>query len=103
MLKRMPFFYAFLSPSMDPGLAILEYLDYVVMRLITKPEAAGVTHEERDGRHFFHIRVHPDDAGRVIGRNGRTIVAIRSLALASAEKLGLRITVDLEDPLADPA
>lgn len=103
MLTRMPFFCAFLSHSMDPGLAVLEYLEYVVVRLITKPEAAGVTHEERDGRHFFHIRVHPDDAGRVIGRNGRTIGAIRSLALASAEKHGLRITVDLEGPLAEPA
>ena len=87
---------------MDPGLAILEYLEYVVVRLITRPEAAGVTHKEKDGRHFFHICVHPDDAGRVIGRNGRTIGAIRSLALASAEKHGIRVTVDLEDSLAGP-
>lgn len=84
---------------MGPGLAILEHLDFVVMRLITKPEAAGVTHEERAGRHFFPIGVHPDDAGRVIGRNGRTIGAVRSLAPASAEKHGLRITVDLDAPL----
>lgn len=88
---------------MDPVLAIREYLEYVVVRLITHPQKAGVSHEERDGRHFFRIHLHPDDAGRVIGRNGRTIGAVRSLALASAEKHGLRITVDLEDPLADPA
>lgn len=82
---------------MDPGLAIREYLEYVVARLITHPEAAGVSHEEKDGRHFFRIRLHPEDAGRVIGRNGRTITAIRSLAAASAEKHGLRIIVDLEE------
>lgn len=86
---------------MDPGLAIREYLEYVVVRLITRPESAGVSHDERDGRHFYRIRLHQDDAGRVIGRNGRTIGAIRSLALASAEKHGLRVTVDLEDPLED--
>jgi predicted RNA-binding protein YlqC (UPF0109 family) len=86
---------------MDPGLAIREYLEYVVARLITHPETAGVSHEEKDGRHFFRIRLHPEDAGRVIGRNGRTISAIRSLASASAEKHGLRIVVDLEDPLED--
>lgn len=86
---------------MDPGIAIREYLEYVVVRLITLPQEAGVSHVEKAGRHFFLIRLHPDDAGRVIGRNGRTIAGIRSLAQASAEKHGLRVTVDLEDPLAD--
>ena len=84
---------------MEPSLAIREFLDYVVVNLITRPEDAGVSHEERDGRHFFRIRLHPDDAGRVIGRNGKTIGAIRSLVLASAEKHGLRVNVDIEGPL----
>lgn len=88
---------------MEPDLAIREYLEYVVVRLITRPEEAGVSHEENDGRHCFRIRLHPDDAGRVIGRNGRTIAAIRGLALASAEKYGLRIAVELDDRLHDDA
>lgn len=86
---------------MDPVLAIREYLEYVVVRLIAHPEDAGVSHEEKGGRYFFRIQLHSDDAGRIIGRNGRTIAAIRSLALASAEKHGLRIAVELKDPLTN--
>lgn len=86
---------------MDPVLSIREYLEYVVARLITHHEACGISHEAKDGSHFFSICLHQDDAGRVIGRNGRTINAIRSLALASAEKHGLRVSVDLDDPLAE--
>ncbi len=90
-----------IHPVMEPVLAIREYLEYVVVRLILHPEEAGVSHEENDGRHLFRIRLHPDDAGRVIGRNGRTIAAIRCLALASAEKHGLRIAVELDEPVCD--
>lgn len=84
---------------MEPSLALREFLEYVVFRLITRPEEAGVTHEEKDGRHFFLIRLHSDDAGRVIGRNGRTIGAIRSLVLAAAEKQRLRVQVEIDDPI----
>lgn len=86
---------------MDPVLSIREYLEYVVARLFTHHEACGISHKAKDGRHFFSICLNQDDAGRVIGRNGRTINAIRSLALASAEKHGLRVSVVLDDPLAE--
>ncbi|NLT70857.1 MAG: KH domain-containing protein [Verrucomicrobiaceae bacterium] len=86
---------------MEPVLAIREYLEYVVLRLILHPEEAGVSHEEKEGRHLFRIRLHPDDAGRVIGRNGRTIAAIRCLALASAEKHDLQIAVELDEAARD--
>ena len=39
---------------------------------------------------LYGVRVHPDDVGRVIGREGRVIGALRNLAKASATKIGLR-------------
>jgi predicted RNA-binding protein YlqC (UPF0109 family) len=82
---------------MEPELAIQEFLEYVIVQLITHPEDAGVIHERDGDRHLYRIRLHPDDAGRVIGKNGKTISSIRSLAIASAQKHGIRIDVELEE------
>lgn len=82
---------------MEPELAIQEFLEYVVVQLIQHPEEASVLHDHAEGCHLYTIRLHPDDAGRVIGRGGKTIGAIRSLAIASAQKHGIRVDVELED------
>ena len=82
---------------MEPELAIQEFLEYVVVQLIQHPEEASVLHDSDGERHLYRIRLHPEDAGRVIGRNGKTIGAIRSLAIASAQKHGIRVDVELED------
>lgn len=82
---------------MEPELAIHEFLEYVVVQLIQHPEEAGVIHEKEGERHLYRIRLHPEDAGRVIGKGGKTISAIRSLAIASAQKHGIRVDVELDE------
>ena len=80
---------------MEPTLAIQEFLEYVVCGLIEHPEDSEIVHEESEGKHLYRIHLHPEDSGRVIGRSGRTILAIRSLVLASAEKHGLNADVEV--------
>ncbi len=82
---------------MEAELAIQEFLEYVVVQLIKHPEQASVVHEKDGERHLYRIRLHPEDAGRVIGRNGKTIGAIRSLAIASAQRHGIRVDVELDE------
>lgn len=82
---------------MEAGIAIQEFLEYVVVQLIKHPEGASVLHERNGDRHIYRIRLHPDDAGRVIGRNGKTIGAIRSLAIASAQYHNIRVEVELDE------
>ena len=82
---------------MEPQIAIQEYLEYVVAQLIEHPEDAGVLHEQKGNRHIYKIRLHPDDTGRVIGRGGKTISAIRSLAIAAAQKNQIKVDVELEE------
>ena len=81
---------------MEAPLAIQEYLEYVVVQLIQHPEDAAVLHEQRGNRHVYRIRLHPEDTGRVIGRSGKTIGAIRSLAIAAAQKNHIKVDVELE-------
>ena len=82
---------------MEAPLAIQEFLEYVVAQLIQHPENAGVLHRFEGDRHEFRIRLHPEDIGRVIGKNCSTISAIRSLVTAAAMKNHLRVDVEIED------
>lgn len=82
---------------MEAPLAIQEFLEYVVAQLIDHPEAASVLHDIQGNRHDYRLRLHPDDVGRVIGRGGATISALRNLAMAAAIKNELKISVEIEE------
>lgn len=84
---------------MEASLAIQEFIEYVVIQLIDHPQDAAVLHEaDEDGQcHEFRLRLNEEDVGRVIGRNGSTIAAIRSLAMAAAQKNDLKVAVEIEE------
>ena len=72
-----------------------DFLEYVVKGLVQHPEAVTVTAVPRDGATVYELRLHPQDVGKVIGRQGMTINAIRSLLLAGSAKKGLRCTLEI--------
>ena len=77
------------------------FLEYVVKGLVHHPEDVTITPVEREGTTVYELRMHPDDVGKVIGRQGMTINAIRSLLLAGSAKKGLRCTLEIvEDRVA---
>ena len=69
------------------------FLELVLGRLVTHPEEVDVEETSDERGSLFRIRVNPEDLGRIIGRNGRTIEAIRSL-LNAASRDGQRIFVE---------
>ncbi|MGA3179147.1 MAG: KH domain-containing protein [Verrucomicrobiota bacterium] len=72
-----------------------EFLEFVVKGLVEHPEAATVTPVVKDALTIYELRLHPDDVGRIIGRKGMTINAIRSLLLAGSARKGLRCTLEI--------
>jgi len=77
------------------------FLEYVVKGLVQHPEALTITPVEREGTTVYELRLHPQDVGKVIGRQGMTINALRSLLLAGSAKKGLRCTIEIvEEKLA---
>jgi uncharacterized protein len=69
----------------------------VTRALVDHPSAVRVTEaEHRDGI-LIEIVVSGDDLGRVIGRQGRTATAIRTLVMAAAERNGSRVSVEFRD------
>ena len=75
-----------------------ELLEYLVQALVDKPDQVKVEEfEEDDGTLVLELRVADDDVGKVIGRNGRTVNALRAVVRASAVKQGRRVLVDVVD------
>jgi predicted RNA-binding protein YlqC (UPF0109 family) len=73
------------------------FLEYVVKGLVQYPDEVTVTPVESSGQTIFELRLNSSDAGRVIGRQGQTINAIRSLLQAGSAKKGLRCSLELVD------
>jgi len=71
------------------------FLELVVRGLVDQPDAVQVDAVERNGLTVYELRVAAGDAGKVIGRRGTTIQAIRSLLQVGAQKQGVRCLVDL--------
>lgn len=72
-----------------------EFLEYVVKNLVQHPDAVSVTPVERGGGTVYELRLDPSDVGKIIGRQGVTINAIRSLLTAGSAKKGLRCSVEI--------
>ncbi|MGN6387502.1 MAG: KH domain-containing protein [Verrucomicrobiota bacterium] len=73
------------------------FLDFVVKGLVDRPDAVSITPVERNGMTIFELRVHPTDMGKIIGRQGATINAIRALLLVGSAKRGIRCALEVID------
>jgi len=71
------------------------FLEYVVKGLVQHADAVAITPVAREGMTLYELRLHPQDVGKVIGRQGQTINAIRSLLLAGSAKKGVRCAVEI--------
>lgn len=74
-----------------------EFLDYVVKGLVSSPDDVTITPVERNGMTIYELRVSPADMGRIIGKQGVTINAIRSLLQAGSARKGLRCMLEVID------
>lgn len=75
-----------------------DLLEYLARALVDEPDEVSVERfEEDDGTIVLELHVSEDDVGKVIGRGGRTVNALRSVIRASAVKEGRRVLVDVID------
>lgn len=79
-----------------PGRADTDALvRYLVTSLVDRPDEVRIERSDTPGSVAYSITVHPDDTGKVIGRQGRVIKAMRVLVRAAASLDGLDATVDV--------
>lgn len=80
------------------SLAELEsFVEYVVKSLVDKPEEVSLATVETSEGATIQIRCNKEDIGKIVGKRGKTIMAIRSLVSGAAGRQRKRVSVDVMD------
>lgn len=74
-----------------------ELIEFLARSLVDTPDEVSVRTYERDQQTVVELEVAPDDLGKVIGRQGRTARAIRTILTAAGQKTRRRYTLDIVD------
>ena len=73
-----------------------ELVEYIAKTIASNPDDVKVTEEEDDEGHvIIKLEVHPDDKGKVIGRQGRVAQSIRTLLRVAAVKTDTRVSLEI--------
>ncbi|MEE9965185.1 MAG: RNA-binding protein [Propionicimonas sp.] len=70
---------------------LADALEHLVRGLVPNPDEVRVREYERGRTRTLEVRVHPEDIGKVIGRQGRTATALRTVVSALAGREQIRI------------
>ncbi|MEO8074139.1 MAG: KH domain-containing protein [Acidobacteriota bacterium] len=74
-----------------------EAVEKIITSLVSNKEAVEVSETVHDKLSVIQVRVGEGDMGRIIGREGRTVKAIRSLLFYASQKQHMRFQLDLID------
>jgi hypothetical protein len=72
-----------------------DLVESIAKALVDHPEQVAVNAVEGEQVTVLELRVHPEDLGKVIGRQGRTAKSIRTLLGAAGMKLKKRFTLEI--------
>lgn len=75
-----------------------EFVEYISKYLVDHPDSVTVTENvNEEQKYVLSLRVHAEDIGKVIGKQGKTAQAMRTLLTAIAAKEGKRAILEIED------
>ena len=74
-----------------------ELVEFLAKSLVDDPDAVNIRTVERDQATVIELEVAPPDLGKVIGRQGRTARAMRTLLTAAGQKTRRRYILDIVD------
>lgn len=80
------------------------FLEFVLRHLVEFPDEMAIFKEEVGKKTVFRLRLRQSDIGKVVGKHGGTIAAIRNLLAAAANKHGGKVNVEIieEQPHRPP-
>jgi predicted RNA-binding protein YlqC (UPF0109 family) len=79
------------------GSPLRAVVEVIARALVDHPDAVRVTEVHRRGMTVLELTTMPGDMGKIIGRQGRTAAALRTLVALTAEKYGTRAQLDIRD------
>jgi uncharacterized protein len=80
-----------------PASPLRAVLEVVARALVDRPDAVRVAESQRRGVTVLELTTAPGDMGKIIGRQGRTAAALRTLVALTAERHGIRMQLDIRD------
>lgn len=80
------------------GVFMEEFVAYIVKNLVSDPSAVEIRSVTEDETIKLEIRVAPDDVGKVIGRRGNTIHALRTIVRRISSRVKKKVELDLIQP-----
>ncbi|HLQ65356.1 MAG TPA: KH domain-containing protein [bacterium] len=72
-----------------------ELVEFIVKALVDQPDAVQVRAIEGEQTLVLEVKVAPDDVGKVIGKQGRIVNALRTVVKAAAVRTGKRVTIEI--------
>jgi hypothetical protein len=72
-----------------------EFVAYLIKNLVDEPEAVGVQVYEGAKSTIVEIRVSKNDVAKIVGREGKTIQALRTIALIVGARFGRKVRLEL--------
>jgi len=76
---------------------VTEVVTVIARALTSRPDEVKVVESHHKGTTLVELYVAPGELGRVIGKQGRTAAALRTLAASAAEKDGTTVTLEIRD------
>ena len=76
--------------------SVTEMVEYLAKALSENPESVSIEEEITDEGITLRLLLHPDDKGRIIGKNGRVAQSIRSLFRVGSVKSGTKIRLRID-------
>jgi len=77
--------------------AVRDVVEVLARALTDRPDEVHVTESDHQGGALVELFVGAGELGRVIGKQGRTAAALRTLASAAGEKIGKAVTLEIRD------
>ena len=77
--------------------AVRDVVEVLARALTDNPDQVRVTESKHKGTTLIELFVAPGELGKVIGKQGRTAAALRTLASTAAEKDGQTVTLEIRD------
>ena len=79
------------------------FVEYIIKNLVEQPNAVDVRCFEGERGVMVEVRVAAQDVGKVVGRRGNTINALRTIATMACARLGRRVRIELIETEAAPS
>ena len=85
------------APTEEDLAAFENFIRFVVCALVDQPEQVTISKVQKADLTVLQIHCFKKDVGKIIGKSGKTISALRTLVKGAAGRSGLRVTVDVMD------